>query len=108
MKWLLIFLVQCYRTIGTPLRAMFGAVGTCRFRPTCSQYAIEALEIHGAIKGSWLAIKRICRCHPWGGHGWDPVPERQDQTKAPSSKEAELQQLLNRNEESSPFRKFHL
>ena len=46
----------------------------CRFTPTCSEYALEALRRHGAIKGTWLAIKRICRCHPWGGSGYDPVP----------------------------------
>ena len=46
----------------------------CRYQPTCSQYAIEAVEKHGAIKGGWLAAKRILRCHPWGGHGYDPVP----------------------------------
>ncbi|MFA4994297.1 MAG: membrane protein insertion efficiency factor YidD [Bdellovibrionales bacterium] len=48
--------------------------GFCRFSPTCSVYADEALRIHGPIKGSKLAIKRLCRCHPWGGHGFDPVP----------------------------------
>lgn len=47
---------------------------SCRYTPTCSQYAIDALMKHGPIKGSWLAIKRICRCHPWGGSGYDPVP----------------------------------
>jgi putative membrane protein insertion efficiency factor len=47
---------------------------TCRYLPTCSQYAIEALEKHGAIKGGWLTAKRLLRCHPWGGHGFDPVP----------------------------------
>lgn len=47
----------------------------CRYTPTCSQYAIEALKKHGAGKGSLLAVKRICRCHPWGGSGYDPVPE---------------------------------
>ncbi|MDE7397430.1 MAG: membrane protein insertion efficiency factor YidD [Muribaculum sp.] len=46
----------------------------CRFIPTCSQYAIEALRRHGPIKGLWLAVKRILRCHPWGGSGYDPVP----------------------------------
>lgn len=46
----------------------------CRFTPTCSSYAIEALQTHGAAKGSWLALRRIARCHPWGGCGYDPVP----------------------------------
>jgi len=46
----------------------------CRFIPTCSQYGIEAIQKHGAFKGSWLAIKRIIRCNPWGGSGYDPVP----------------------------------
>jgi len=46
----------------------------CRYLPTCSAYAIEAVEKHGAIKGGWLAGKRLLRCHPWGGSGYDPVP----------------------------------
>jgi len=47
---------------------------SCRFTPTCSQYAIEALKVHGPFKGLWLATWRILRCNPWGGHGYDPVP----------------------------------
>ena len=46
----------------------------CRFTPTCSQYAIEAIEKHGPIRGLWLAVRRLLRCHPWGGSGYDPVP----------------------------------
>ncbi len=47
---------------------------SCRFTPTCSQYGIEAIKKHGALRGGWLTLKRIARCHPWGGHGHDPVP----------------------------------
>jgi len=47
---------------------------TCRYHPSCSHYAITALRRYGAIKGSWLALKRLLRCHPWGGSGYDPVP----------------------------------
>ncbi len=48
--------------------------GHCRFHPTCSQYAVEALEARGAVRGSWLTLRRILRCHPFGGGGYDPVP----------------------------------
>ncbi len=48
----------------------------CRFDPTCSGYAVEAIERHGALRGTWLAFKRVGKCHPWGPTGWDPVPER--------------------------------
>lgn len=46
----------------------------CRYTPTCSAYAIDALREHGAVRGTWLAARRLARCHPWGGFGWDPVP----------------------------------
>ena len=55
-----------------------GRPSPCRFQPSCSSYAVEALEVHGALRGSWLAIRRLSRCHPWGGQGWDPVPEPSD------------------------------
>ena len=47
---------------------------SCRYTPTCSAYAVEALRKHGAVRGGWLALRRLSRCHPWGGHGFDPVP----------------------------------
>lgn len=47
----------------------------CRFQPTCSNYALDAFEHHGVLRGTWLSVRRLTRCHPWGGHGWDPVPE---------------------------------
>lgn len=52
-----------------------GRPSPCRFVPTCSNYALDALEAHGALRGSFLTVRRLSRCHPWGGHGWDPVPE---------------------------------
>tara|TARA_B100000780_G_scaffold93752_1_gene65210 strand:- start:912 stop:1088 length:177 start_codon:yes stop_codon:yes gene_type:complete len=49
---------------------------TCRYTPSCSNYALQALEIHGVLKGSWLSLKRIAQCAPWGGHGHNPVPPK--------------------------------
>jgi putative membrane protein insertion efficiency factor len=54
---------------------------SCRHLPTCSQYAIEALKVHGIFKGTWLAFRRIIRCHPWGTYGFDPVPPKKIKTK---------------------------
>jgi len=64
-----ILLVKFYQLAIRPLLP-----NSCRYTPSCSQYAIEAIQKYGGIKGSWLGFKRILRCHPWGGHGYDPVP----------------------------------
>ena len=73
----LILAVRLYRWTLSPAQVfLFGALGGCRFEPSCSAYAIEALRTHGALAGSWLAFKRILRCHPWGACGHDPVPPR--------------------------------
>lgn len=69
MKYLLLLLIRFYQIAISPLLGP-----SCRFTPTCSQYAKEAIIKYGAIKGSWLALKRLLRCHPWGGSGYDPVP----------------------------------
>ena len=58
----------------------------CRYSPTCSQYAVEAIQLHGGLKGFWLALRRIGRCHPWGGSGFDPVPEVSSGTKQARAK----------------------
>ena len=63
--------VRLYRVTLSPFFGMH-----CRYQPTCSAYAMEALERHGGLKGSWLTVKRLARCHPWGGSGIDRVPER--------------------------------
>ena len=68
-----IFLVQLYRHTVSPLR-----LPTCRFTPTCSQYAVEALTEFGLLRGGWLAMVRLCKCGPWHRGGWDPIPERGD------------------------------
>ena len=67
-------LVRLYQITLSPWLGM-----NCRYQPTCSAYAIEALELHGVIKGGWLALRRIGRCHPWGGSGYDPVPGHEDE-----------------------------
>ena len=73
---ILISAVRLYRWTISPAQVfLFGPTGGCRFEPSCSAYAMEALQTHGALVGSWLAAKRICRCHPWGGCGHDPVPK---------------------------------
>lgn len=69
MKQLFIFLIRFYQGAISPF---FPAA--CRYTPTCSEYSIQAIRKYGPIKGSWLGLKRILRCHPWGGHGHDPVP----------------------------------
>ena len=66
---LLAGLVRSYQLVISPVLA-----GSCRYHPTCSQYALDAIDAHGPLKGSWLAIRRVARCHPWGSSGFDPVP----------------------------------
>ncbi|MBI1272959.1 MAG: membrane protein insertion efficiency factor YidD [Alphaproteobacteria bacterium] len=65
--------IYAWRYGAAPFLAMLGA-GRCRFAPSCSAYALEAVNSHGPARGAALALKRICRCHPWGGAGHDPVP----------------------------------
>jgi putative membrane protein insertion efficiency factor len=70
-----IWLLRGYqRALSPALAALAGPMGRCRFEPSCSQYAVEAIQTHGTVKGIGLAAWRICRCAPWGGCGHDPVP----------------------------------
>ena len=75
-RFVLISAIHVYRLIVSPAQIfLFGPAGGCRFTPTCSAYAMDALREHGAIKGTAFAAGRICRCHPWGGGGHDPIPK---------------------------------
>ena len=69
LSWLLLVPIHFYRNCISPLTPP-----SCRFTPTCSQYAVEAIKKHGPFKGLYLTIRRLLRCHPWGGSGYDPVP----------------------------------
>ncbi|HOW67795.1 MAG TPA: membrane protein insertion efficiency factor YidD [Candidatus Paceibacterota bacterium] len=75
MKALALMIIQLYRWGISPLKSLLlGPMAGCRYSPSCSAYGQEAIRIHGVFRGGWLLAKRICRCHPWGGAGWDPVP----------------------------------
>lgn len=77
LRLVLIGLLRAYRLLISPL---YGQV--CRFHPSCSAYALEAVREHGSIKGSWLACRRLLRCHPWAAGGYDPVPLRSPRVSA--------------------------
>lgn len=79
-RWLtlpLLGAIRVYQWTISPMLHLLVPGGGCRYQPSCSRYAYEALRVHGPIAGTWLAIKRLARCHPWGGCGHDPVPPRQ-------------------------------
>lgn len=69
-RWMLLAPIHLYRWTLKPLMG-----GECRYLPTCSRYAVTAIETNGAWRGGWLTLARLCRCHPWGGHGYDPPPD---------------------------------
>jgi len=81
LRPVLIALIRVYQWVISPLLGP-----RCRYYPSCSQYAIEALQLHGVLRGSWLALKRLLRCHPWHPGGFDPVPPAPEQT-APSRRD---------------------
>jgi putative membrane protein insertion efficiency factor len=69
LRWAVLKLIRGYQAVISPVLP-----ATCRYEPSCSKYAYEAVERHGAMRGSWLAVRRLVRCNPWGGKGYDPVP----------------------------------
>lgn len=75
-QWIATGVLRIYKYAVSPvLHALVGPFGGCRFHPTCSEYAREAITRHGVRRGGWLTAKRICQCQPWGSCGHDPVPE---------------------------------
>jgi putative membrane protein insertion efficiency factor len=74
MSSLLVFFIRAYRVVFTPLKVMLGLQNCCRYTPSCSHYAEEAIGLHGIGRGLGLSARRVLRCHPWGGMGPDPVP----------------------------------
>ena len=79
MLGLVRFFIRVYQyTLSPFLRLLCGPNSGCRFTPSCSAYFLEAVEAHGVLHGSWLGLKRLGRCQPWGGSGYDPVPEQKN------------------------------
>ena len=81
LQFILLALLRFYRWAISPLLTMIAGGTICRFEPSCSVYAMEAVKTHGVLRGSWLTLRRLGRCHPWGGCGHDPVPQVQGQVK---------------------------
>ena len=77
LKWVVLKLIRVYQVGVSPvLTVISGPGGGCRFEPSCSRYFVEAVERFGIWRGGWLGLKRMARCHPWGGQGFDPVPPK--------------------------------
>lgn len=75
IKAVLIALIFLYRYLVSPVLHALAPGSGCRFQPTCSEYAVIAIRKHGPFRGTWLAVRRISKCHPWGDYGYDPVPD---------------------------------
>jgi uncharacterized protein len=104
VKYVLIGLLKAYRLIISPL---YGNV--CRYYPSCSAYALRAVQVHGAAKGSWLAARRLLRCHPWSLGGYDPVPgtpEFAEEMQVQASGATTLESISSAHRAHSPHEPF--
>ncbi len=86
MRWLIKKFLAAYQLGLSPLLKWMATgdpkAPTCRFHPTCSHYCVEAVDTHGCLRGLWLTVRRLVRCHPWGGSGLDPVPARRESSSS--------------------------
>ena len=93
VQHILVLGVRLYRWVLSPAKmVLFGPQAGCRFTPSCSEYALQAVQTHGALSGSWLAVKRLCRCHPWGDCGHDPLLREKFEVR---SSKFEFQDLIS-------------
>jgi putative membrane protein insertion efficiency factor len=105
LAWPLLALVWLYRMAISPWLG-----NNCRYDPSCSEYALEALKKHGAFRGTWLAARRIGRCHPWGGSGYDPVPDEKEVEQLRKERAAVLNHaygFISRNNRAGGFKHIH-
>ena len=90
VKTIIRLIIRFYQIVLRPvMKAIAGPGAGCRFSPTCSHYFLQAVEDHGSLKGSWLGIRRILRCHPWGGSGYDPVPPRSEEQQEQANEQSD-------------------
>lgn len=97
LRSLVLAMIRFYRTAISPLTP-----SSCRYIPTCSRYAMEAIELHGLGKGGWLAVRRFLRCHPWGGHGVDLVPPAHSQANHPTEGDVPPHEVVGDLSSSDP------
>ncbi|MDQ3622042.1 MAG: membrane protein insertion efficiency factor YidD [Verrucomicrobiota bacterium] len=107
MTFVIRFLIRGYQWLISPILSWLAGPGAgCRFEPPCSHYFLGAVEVHGALHGSWLGLKRLARCHPWGGNGYDPVPAGSRAARKPgirrSKSETTEERIRTDDETDSP------
>ena len=91
LQMILVWGIRIYRCTLSPAKnVLFGPFSRCRYTPSCSAYALDAIKLHGCWRGVWLAVRRLARCHPWGSCGHDPVPVPQTAESLPAVSEVHV------------------